>query len=138
MEISEHNIIWFFHEYNQKYFGGVLPFPELKIRHSYRILGYFSCEYDTNGKMFNQCIEISDNYDYLDNQFRDILIHEMVHYYLAYVGIDVECHHGMEFLNMAEKFNKDYNMNITPTIDLSQYLLKKGKSFLMFKLSTIF
>lgn len=138
MEISEHNIIWYFHDCNQKYFGGVLPFPELKIRHSYKILGYFSCEYDKNGEMFNQCIEISDNYDYFEYQFKDILIHEMIHYYLAYVGLDVNCEHGTEFLNMANDFNIRYNMNITPTINMNEYTLKKGKSIFMYKLSTLF
>jgi hypothetical protein len=29
-------------------------------------------------------------------------------------------------------------MNITPTIDLTLYTIKKGKSNLMFKLSTLF
>ena len=75
MVIAEHNILGHFFTYNDKYFGGVLPFPKIKIRHSFRTLGYFSCEYDEDGYMFNQTIEISDNYDYTDREFRDIFDH---------------------------------------------------------------
>jgi hypothetical protein len=138
MEIAMHNITGRFYFFNNDYFGGVLPFPELKIRHSYKTLGYFSCEYDEDGNMFNQCIEISDNYDYTENQLRDIMVHEMIHYYLAYMGIDTKCTHGSEFKKMANDLNKQHGMNITPTIDLTLYTIKKGKSNLMFKLSTLF
>jgi hypothetical protein len=66
------------------------------------------------------------------------MVHEMIHYYLAYMGIDVDCTHGSEFKKMANDLNKQYGMNITPTIDLTLYTIKKGKSNLMFKLSTLF
>ena len=82
MEIAERHLLTSFYLYNDEYFGGVLPFPKLKIRHSYRTLGYFSCEYDEDGRMFNQTIELSDNYDYTEYQLRDIIVHEMIHYYL--------------------------------------------------------
>lgn len=138
MIIAEHNLLGHFFEYNTMYFGGVLPFPKLKIRHSFRTLGYFSCEYDSYGNMFNECIEMSDNYDYTDSQFRDILVHEMIHFYLAYMGIDTRCSHGSEFRKMASEFNTKYGMNITSRIDLTPYTIKKGKSKLMFTLSTLF
>ena len=138
MIISEHNILGNFHRFNTEYFCGVLPFPKFKVRHSFRTLGYFSCEYDSHGNMFNECIEISDNYDYSESQFRDILVHEMIHYYLAYMGIDTRCTHGSEFKKMSSEFNTKYGMNITSTIDLTPYNIKEGKSKLMFTLSTLF
>ena len=88
--------------------------------------------------MFNQTIEMSDNYDYTENQLMDIFVHEMIHYYLAYMGIDTRCTHGKEFKKMANDFNIRYGMNITPTIDITPYTLKKGKSNFMFKLCTFF
>lgn len=138
MTIAEYNILGFFYTCNNDYFGGVLPFPFFKVRHSYRTLGYFSCEYDEDGCMFNQTIEVSDNYDYTESQFRDIVMHEMIHYYLAFIGKDTECTHGKEFKKMASEFNKKYGMNITQKIDLTPYKIKKGKSKLMFTLSTLF
>jgi hypothetical protein len=131
-------MIGLFYEYNNKYFGGSLPDPKLKIRHSYRILGYFSCSVNYDGTIFNECIELSDNYDYTEKQLRDILVHEMIHYYLAYFGIDVKCKHGNEFMKKASELNSMYGMNITPAINLSGYNIRKGKSKLMFALSTLF
>jgi len=131
-------MIGLFFKYNNDYFGGTLPFPEFKIRHSYRILGYFSCDVDSDDSIYNQCIELSDNYDYTDNQIRDILVHEMIHYYLAYNGIDIRCQHGREFMEKASEFNRMYGMNITSTIDLSGYTIREGKSKLMFAISTLF
>lgn len=138
MIISKHNILGYFHTFNEKYFNGILPFPNFKIRHSYRILGFFSYDCDDDGSMLNETIEISDNYDYTESQFRDVLVHEMIHFYLAYMGRDVECTHGKEFRKMASEFNSKYGMNITSTIDLTPYTIKKGKSKLMFTLSTLF
>ena len=138
MEVTRDTIYFSFHLYNFDYFDNYLPAPNFKVRHSFKTLGYFSCEYDEDGCMFNQTIEVSDNYDYTESQLRDIIVHEMIHYYLAYQGIDPQCHHGKEFTEMAEKFNKMYGMNITPTIDLTPYNIKKGKSKLMFTISTLF
>ena len=124
--------------YNLEYFNGELPLPNIKVTHSYKTLGYFSCEYDDDGYMYDQTIEVSDYYDYDEFQIRDIVVHEMIHYYLAYNGIDPQCHHGKEFKKMAKEFNKKYGMNITPKIDLSSYKLQEGKSKFMQTLSTLF
>ena len=138
MEITRDTIYISFHLYNLDYFDNYLPAPNFKVRHSFRTLGYFSCEYDEDGCMFNQTIEVSDNYDYTESQLRNIIVHEMIHYYLALIGKDIECTHGKEFKKMANEFNKKYGMNITSKIDLTPYNIKKGKSKLMFTLSTLF
>lgn len=138
MEIHLHNVMGFFYEYNKKYFGGILPLPNFGLIHSYRTVGFFSCDFDDDGNMINQKIEMSDNYDYLDNQFKDILLHEMIHYYLAYVGLDVQGLHGEQFLNMANEFNRKYHTNITPMVDINEYRIKRGKSYLLYKISSLF
>lgn len=138
MEITRNTIYISFHLYNFEYFGNELPAPNFKVRHSYRTLGFFSCEYDEDGNMLNPTIEISDYYDYTESQLRDILVHEMIHYCLAYNGVDPQCKHGEAFQRQANLFNRTYGMNITSTIDLTPYKIKKGNSKLMFTLSTLF
>ena len=138
MIISEFNILAAFQSFNHKYFNDELPIPKVVIRHSYRTLGYFHCELDWNGGIINPIIEMTDNYDYTESQFRDILVHEMIHYYLVYNGKDKRCHHGKEFKKMSNDFNSRYGMNITSTIDLSSYQIKEGNSNFMFKLCTFF
>ena len=138
MVVSEFNLLASFHCNNEKYFNGVLPIPKLKISHSYRTLGYFHCDVDEDGNIFNETIEVSDNYDYTESQFRDIMIHEMIHYYLLYMGLDNKCTHGKEFKKMCNEFNSKYGMNLSVRIDLSNYTIKKGKSNFIFKLCTLF
>lgn len=138
MIISEFNILAAFQSFNHKYFNDELPIPKVVIRHSYRTLGYFHCELDWNGGIIDPIIEMTDNYDYTESQFRDILVHEMIHYYLVYNGKDKRCHHGKEFKKMSNDFNSRYGMNITSTIDLSSYQIKEGNSNFMFKLCTFF
>ena len=138
MVISKFNVLAGFQYFNYKYFNNELPIPTFVIRHSYRTLGYFHCELDGCGNIINPIIEMSDNYDYLESQFDDILVHEMIHYYLVYNGKDRKCEHGKEFMRMANEFNHKYGMNITSTIDLTPYRIKEGNSNFMFKLCTLF
>lgn len=138
MVISEVNLLASFFCNNEKYFNGILPMPQLKISHSYRTLGYFHCDVDEYGNHYNEVIEVSDNYDYTEEQFRNIMIHEMIHYYLLYVGLDNKCTHGKEFKKMANEFNTKYGFNITKTVDLSDFKIKEGNSNFMFKLCTLF
>ena len=138
MVIAEFNILAGFQYFNHEYFNDMLPFPKIVIRHSYRTLGYFHCELDSYDNILNPTIEMTDNYDYTEGQFRDILVHEMIHYYLVFNGKDRKCRHGKEFKRMANDFNARYGMNITSTIDLTPYSIAKGKSNFMFKLCTLF
>ena len=118
MTITLHQIFNSFLLYNIDYFDGTLPTPNFKIHHGWNTLGYFRyCPEDPFGT--TEIIEISDFYDYTEEQFRDVLIHEMIHYYLCYTGEDPRCRHGKAFKRMAKYFNEAYGMNIAPTIDLS-------------------
>lgn len=138
MKADELNILIEFQNCNHNYFNDELPFPNAVIRHSYRTFGYFRCELDKNNNILNPTIEMSDNYEYTEAQFRDILIHEMIHYYLVFTKKDIKCRHGKEFKRMAEDFNIRYGLNITPKIDVEPYKIRKGKSKFMFKLCTFF
>ena len=64
---------------------------------------------------------MTDYYDFTPKQFEDILVHEMIHYYLAYFGLDKSCSHGCEFKKMAKRLNETYDLNITKYLDISQY-----------------
>ena len=119
MVYCESQLRLLFIQYNTDYFGDILPMPNFKIRHSVNTLGYFSYwpgePYGTT-----ETIEISDFYDYKPNQLRDILVHEMVHYYLYYIGEDVRLKHGKSFMRMARQLNQSYGLHVTPTIDLTR------------------
>lgn len=117
-----------FDKCNKAYFEGKLPIPQFELLHSYLLCGYF--EYTKGGwfdrTLYDPTISMTDYYDFTEKQFRDILCHEMIHYYLAYFGIDRGCHHGKEFKKMADRLNRKYGLNITKRIDTSTFKRRKG------------
>ena len=129
MVYCESQIKVLFREFNRLYFDNILPVPYVKIRHSVKTLGYFSY---TIGAMpgTTEVIEISDFYNYTDNQLRDIIVHEMIHYYLSYTGEDIYPSHGRAFMNKARQLNRKYGLQVTPTIDLTRMKPRDDAPFL--------
>ena len=131
MVANHENMFLTFDKCNMKYFEGKLPFPMFDLLHSFRTCGYFHCDYEQvwfSKKLYNFCISITDYYDFTQKQFEDIFVHEMIHYYLAYFGLDKSCSHGREFKKMAKRLNQTYGLNITKTLDISQYKRREGTS----------
>ena len=128
-----------FHRCNMDYFDNKLIFPRFRILHSFRTLGCF--EYLKEGwfgKTVNDpVIRITDYYDFTPEQFVDVMVHEMIHYYLAWYGIDRRCSHGKEFMKMAERLNKTYGLHITTTTDISRYKRREGTPMLLYWLAQI-
>jgi len=139
MVANQTNMLMTFDTCNMEYFEGKLLFPQFELLHSYRTCGYF--EYTKGGwfdkTLYDPTISITDYYDFTEKQFRDIMCHEMIHYYLAYVGIDRRCKHGKKFKEMAERLNKTYHLNITKRLDITQYKRRKGTPLLSYWLAQI-
>ena len=128
MVANHDNMLLTFDTCNMEYFEGKLLFPQFDILHSYRTCGYF--QYIKGGwfdkTIYDPILSMTDYYDFTEKQFVDIMCHEMVHYYLAYIGEDRNCNHGREFKEMAARLNRKYKLHITPTLDLSQYKRREG------------
>lgn len=133
------NIAEAFDNYNKTYFEGKLPVPMFDLLHSFRTCGYFQY---TKGVWFDKTlydptISMTDYYDFTEKQFKDIMVHEMIHYYLAYYGIDRRCKHGKKFRQMSECLNRTYGLNISSYLDLSKYKRRKGTPIISYWLSQI-
>ena len=127
MEITEDTIKEKFRKFNSDYFGKALPLPKFTLLHSYRYLGYFLCDKIIGKrKLKHPEIQISDYYDWNEKELDNVIIHEMIHYYLAYKHIDNELTHGEEFTKMADKLNKEYGFHISERIDTSNYKRQKN------------
>lgn len=127
MELTTELIAKRFDKYNKLYFNNSLPKPEFKIINSYNNCGSFRfLENRQKTKIHHELIEISGNYDWTDKQLRDILVHEMIHFYLIRNKRENKRRpHSGEFLKMATEFNEKYGMNITKRVDLSKLKQKK-------------
>lgn len=128
MKIDEFTLLADFTKYNEEYFGGVLPYPKFKIGHGYFTLGHFTCQLDEYNEPYDQQIEISDRYDYTESQLRDVMVHEMVHYYLVLTKEDLHANHGKAFKRKAMELNENYGLNITQRINTQNYVSKPSFS----------
>jgi len=126
MVANQENMLMTFDTCNMKYFEGKLLFPQFDLLHSYRTCGFFQYAGVFDNSILDPIISMTDYYDFTEKQFRDIMCHEMVHYYLAYFGMDRKCKHGKEFKSMAERLNRKYRLHITPTLDILQYKRREG------------
>ena len=128
------NIAESFNKCNIAYFEGKLPVPQFDLLHSFRTCGYF--QYTTGGwfdkTVYDPIIFMTDYYDFTEQQFVDIMVHEMIHYYLAYTGQDSRCRHGKKFKEMAERLNNQYGLHIVTEVDLSQYKRREGTPLLSY------
>lgn len=140
MVANQNNMLLTFDDCNMKYFEGKLLFPQFDLLHSFRTCGYF--HYMKGGwfdkTIYDPIISITDYYDFTERQFVNIMVHEMIHYYLAYFGLDKRCSHGREFKKMAKELNQKYGLHITTTLDISQYKRRQGTPSLSYWLSQIF
>ena len=115
-----------FSECNKKYFNHELPTPSFDIINKLNILARF--EYRKNkGKdktkkpLSYKKILFSNCYDFDEKDFINILVHEMIHYYIAWNNIKDNKDHGREFMRMATELNEKYGLNITKTVDASSF-----------------
>lgn len=108
-----------FWECNRKYFDHRLPTPKYGLLHSFRILARF--EYDRRkGKADKRKrLLFSDYFDFDEETFRNIMVHEMIHYYLLLYGTNDKCDHGADFKAMVQEMNQKFGLNITTTFDAS-------------------
>lgn len=106
---------------NTLMYNDVLPTPRFKPTNSQQQFGEFTCQIDNSGRITNPIISISVYYQYDIQQFDSLMAHEMIHYYLAYIGHDTNCTHNAEWQQMADDFNQDYGLEISETIDTTKY-----------------
>lgn len=117
-----------FAECNIRYFGGSLPTPLLKFIHKKNTIGYCYCECEDN-VITSTSIMISDRYKYTDTQLRNVMAHEMIHYFIFYNGIKTTWSHGKEFKTIAKYMNVVYGLNIGKYVDTTDMEMVEKESF---------
>lgn len=98
-----------FAEYNRLYFSGKLPRPKLALSRSRTRLGYMQCVRRsgiTGPRLSGFSIYVSVYYDCDERVYQTVLLHEMIHYYIAYFGLRDTSAHGPLFRSMMTAINK--------------------------------
>lgn len=134
---------WFL-RFNEDYFEGLLPLPRLRLSQSRTRIGAmsFKRKYYLGKYRFTDCtIHLSNYYDLTERQFQNVLLHEMIHYMIAYIGFKDTSAHGIIFRRMMDYLNRDQGWEVTVTWhreDLSfAHGLSKDRTYLVLAVSLV-
>lgn len=112
-----------FDSFNRLYFDNALPCPRLSLSQSRTRLGSMSCKRKLTWKGYRPCryaIHVSTYYNQTERQYQNVLLHEMIHYYIAYKGIADTSPHGKVFRQMMKNLNEKYGWEISVSSRMSQ------------------
>ncbi len=106
-----------FGRFNDLCFGGVLPQIPIVLTKAGSFLG--KMEYRQKRDMFGNVaaydgfrMKISTSFDLPEEELEDVVIHEMIHYYIAYRNIKDSSVHGEVFRRMMDLINLKYGRHI--------------------------
>ena len=105
-----------FDTFNRLYFDNELPRPRLSLSQSRTRLGSMSCKHKLTWrgyKSYQYAIHVSTYYNQTERQYQNVLLHEMIHYYIAYKGIADTSPHGKVFRQMMKNLNEKYGWEIS-------------------------
>ena len=115
-----------FAEFNDAYFNGELPQPAFALGKARTVLGQFSCRRSRTWllrrpRLSGCTIKMSTYYDLAERECQNVLLHEMIHYYIAYKGIRDTSPHGRVFRSMMERLNAAHGWDIRVRTDTSRW-----------------
>lgn len=106
-----------FDEFNKLIFGDELPRIPIVLGSATRVVGAFSCKVRRNfwGKKeyFDLKLRFSTKFDLPENELEDVIIHEMIHYYIHFKNLKDKSAHGPLFKNLMNQINKNHGRKIS-------------------------
>jgi hypothetical protein len=121
-----------FAEFNALIFQGKLPQIPIYMSNAKGFLGKFVFRRKRSWLMGERIsdmhLRINTRYDMSERELEDTIIHEMIHYYIAYNNIKDTSAHGRVFRQMMVEINEQYGREITishrksdePLVDTAQ------------------
>ncbi|MDE6028223.1 MAG: SprT-like domain-containing protein [Muribaculaceae bacterium] len=106
-----------FNEFNHKMFGGKLPTLPVRMSDATTFLGMCVAKIRTlpDGRRQHHDFElrVSLRHDIPERDLEDVIIHEMIHYFIMYNELVDTAPHGELFKAMMRSINRTYGRNIT-------------------------
>lgn len=104
-----------FKRFDQEYFGGKLPLPELSLTRAKTRLGQLAFKRASRWgrtRLYDFKLSMSTYYDMTEQQAKSVLLHEMIHYIIGYTGLKDTAPHGVVFRGMMDNLNRKYGWDI--------------------------
>lgn len=128
--------IWF-DELNRELFNSELPVPRLATGNSRTMLGSMRCK-TKRTRLFKRrsehTIRISNYYEMSEDDFRNVLLHEMIHYYISVKGIKDTSPHGLAFRRIMADVNAcGWHVNVRERrrMPVAEHNLQRKKPYLV-------
>ena len=106
-----------FEEYNALMFGGHMPMIPIKLSDAKTFLGLCVSKVkrlsDGRKQHYDFEMRINTRIDLPENVVEDIIIHEMIHYFIGYNGLCDSSAHGTIFRSIMKTINANFNRNIS-------------------------
>ena len=106
---------WFV-RFNTDYFDGTLPVPRLALSRARTRLGSISYKRRRRWlktEVYDFCIRVSTYYACSERDYQNVLLHEMIHYYIAYHRLRDTSAHGRLFRKMMAELNTRHGWQIS-------------------------
>ena len=97
-----------FDRFNALCFDGVLPSVPIVLTKAGSFLGKMEYKFRRDFRM-----KISTGFDLPQDVLEDVVIHEMIHYYIAYHNLHDTSVHGETFRRIMDTINRKYGRHIT-------------------------
>lgn len=108
-----------FKEFNSLMFGGKLPAIPVEMSDAKTFLGKFVYRTrkgrDGKTEFYNCRLRINTRVDLPEREVEDTLIHEMIHYYIAYNQLEDSSSHGPLFQQIMNAINAKFGRSISVT-----------------------
>jgi len=121
MQVTPQNLREWFAVFNQRYFEGKLSEPKFAVGKSRTRLG--SLSWKTHRKLLfgvkcDYTIRLSNYYDVEERDFKNVLLHEMIHLYIESQYVKDTSSHGVVFRRMMRTINEDgWNITVSGKVD---------------------
>ena len=116
MPITVTDIQSIFNKFNVLCFDGQLPLPRIRIGHAKGYLGQLRYkvkkEKDGRRTYTDFSLNFTQRYELDQQKLEDVVIHEMIHYYIHYNNIQDTSAHGVVFRKMMDNINIRFKRNI--------------------------
>ena len=141
MELTAQILRDWFGQFNARYFGNELPEPRFVVNKARRMLGQFSCKKVRQGlfrgyKTVGYTIKVSEYYDLSEHEYQSTLLHEMIHYYIAYAREKDTSAHGVLYRQWMQRINQD-GWGITISSKTAGYTIRNQREDVQYLLLAI-
>lgn len=121
-----------FCRFNVQMFGGRLPLPLITLCSVSSFVGQYKSKLkrlaDGRSEASEHLLRFSTAFDLSEQELEDTVIHEMIHYFIAYNGLRDRTAHGPLFKAMMSSINEHHGRNISISHRTTHEAIASAKS----------